>query len=229
MKRIVIILLTFFAHCAIDVVVAKPGFDRLPELTLNSILYRHEAHKEYHIKNGIDFVHQQIQKTSQLNRNVAKNSILFLGDGMSVPTLSATRVYIGGEEKSLTFEKFPYVAMSKTYCVNKQVPDSACTATGNYSLMPIYRSILNCNYANYNMNLHFSFSFSSHSSHSTLSICTFFTLLYFFQFFLLFLDFLLFFDFFSLFLHLTLIFQLFHNFLFACAIFIVSNSIFIRS
>lgn len=155
MKRFVFILLTFFAHFAIDVVIAKPGFDRLPELTLNSILYRHESHKEYHIKNGIDFVHQQIQKTSQLNRNVAKNTILFLGDGMSVPTLSATRVYIGGEEKSLAFEKFPYVAMSKTYCVNQQVPDSACTATGNYSLMPIYRSNLNCNYANHNMKLIF--------------------------------------------------------------------------
>lgn len=206
MKRFVIILLTFFAHCAKDVVIAKPGFDRVPELTLNSILYRHEAHKEYHIKNGIDFVHQQIKKTSQLNRNVAKNTILFLGDGMSVPTLSATRVYFGGEEKSLPFEKFPYVAMSKTYCVDKQVPDSACTATGNYSLMPIYRSILNCNYANYNMNIHFFILFLSISLN--LSICTFFHFSQLFCYFSIL---------FLLFLNLTLIFQLFLNVLFVCA------------
>lgn len=35
---------------------------------------------------------------NELNKNVAKNVILFLGDGMSLPTLSATRIYLGGEE-----------------------------------------------------------------------------------------------------------------------------------
>lgn len=138
MERFVIILLAFFAQCALDVVNAKPGFDKPPGLTLNSILYHDETQKEYHIKNGIEFVNQQMLKTSKLNKNRAKNTILFLGDGMSVPLLSATRVYIGGEEKSLAFERFPYFAMSKTYCANKQVPDSACTATGNYSLMQIH-------------------------------------------------------------------------------------------
>jgi alkaline phosphatase len=36
---------------------------------------------------------------------------------------------MGGEEKKLFFENFPYTANSKTYCVDKQVADSACTAT----------------------------------------------------------------------------------------------------
>ncbi|KAJ3645656.1 hypothetical protein Zmor_023297 [Zophobas morio] len=63
------------------------------------------------------------------NTNVAKNVILFMGDGMSIPTLAATRVYMGGENFELSFEKFPYTAVSKTYCVNYQVADSACTAT----------------------------------------------------------------------------------------------------
>ncbi|XP_057666738.1 uncharacterized protein LOC130900250 [Diorhabda carinulata] len=65
----------------------------------------------------------------KLNRNLAKNVILFLGDGMSIPTISATRVYIGGEEKQLSFEKFPYAGFSKTYCVDHQTADSACSAT----------------------------------------------------------------------------------------------------
>lgn len=78
-------------------VVAKPGFDGIPELTLNSILYQHETHRDYHLKNGVEFVKKQIHKTSELNTNVAKNAILFLGDGMSVPTLAATRVYVGGK------------------------------------------------------------------------------------------------------------------------------------
>lgn len=40
---------------------------------------------------------------------------------------------MGGEEKKLSFEDFPFTAKSKTYCVNKQVSDSACTATAYLS------------------------------------------------------------------------------------------------
>ncbi|KAJ8923108.1 hypothetical protein NQ315_001661 [Exocentrus adspersus] len=61
--------------------------------------------------------------------DVAKNVIMFLGDGMSIPTLAATRVYYGGEEAELAFEKLPYTALSKTYCVDSQTADSACSAT----------------------------------------------------------------------------------------------------
>ncbi|KAG8231067.1 hypothetical protein J437_LFUL010693 [Ladona fulva] len=65
----------------------------------------------------------------------AKNAILFLGDGMSLTTVTAARIYSGqmkgkdGEESSIIFDKFPYVGLSKTYSVNKQVSDSASTAT----------------------------------------------------------------------------------------------------
>lgn len=50
---------------------------------------------------------------------VAKNVILFMGDGMSIPTLAASRVYMsqiyneGGEESQLSFEKFPFTGLSK--------------------------------------------------------------------------------------------------------------------
>ncbi|KAJ8923110.1 hypothetical protein NQ315_001663 [Exocentrus adspersus] len=63
------------------------------------------------------------------NHNIAKNVILFLGDGMSIPTLAATRMYMGAEENQLAFEKFHHTALSKTYCVDSQVADSACSAT----------------------------------------------------------------------------------------------------
>nr|BAG41972.1 alkaline phosphatase [Bombyx mandarina] len=65
----------------------------------------------------------------------AKNVVMFLGDGMSVPTLAAARTLLGqrrgqtGEEASLHFEQFPTLGLAKTYCVNAQVPDSSCTAT----------------------------------------------------------------------------------------------------
>jgi alkaline phosphatase len=65
----------------------------------------------------------------------AKNIILFIGDGMSLTTVSAARIYEGqqrqqtGEENQLSFERFPYTAFSKTYNTDSQTPDSAGTMT----------------------------------------------------------------------------------------------------
>ncbi|XP_058987819.1 alkaline phosphatase-like [Musca domestica] len=73
------------------------------------------------------------------NKNVAKNVIFFIGDGMSVPTVTASRIYDGqkkglvGERNSLFMERFPYVGLSKTYCADRQVADSACTATAYHT------------------------------------------------------------------------------------------------
>ena len=63
----------------------------------------------------------------------AKNVILFIGDGMGVSTLTAARIFEGqmrgesGEENRLSFEDFPYSALSKTYSANQQTSDSAPT------------------------------------------------------------------------------------------------------
>jgi alkaline phosphatase len=65
----------------------------------------------------------------------ARNVILFLGDGMGIPTVTAARIRAGqlaggtGEDSSLTFDSFPFTAFSKTYTVDHQVPDSAGTMT----------------------------------------------------------------------------------------------------
>ena len=65
----------------------------------------------------------------------AKNVILFVGDGMGVSTITAARILDGqnkgqtGEENVLFFERFPYTALSKTYSINMQTPDSAATMT----------------------------------------------------------------------------------------------------
>lgn len=65
----------------------------------------------------------------------AKNVIVFLGDGMSLPTVAAARIHEGqrkgatGEENALAFEQFPHTALSKTYNTDYQTPDSAGTMT----------------------------------------------------------------------------------------------------
>ncbi|XP_019625110.1 PREDICTED: uncharacterized protein LOC109470587 [Branchiostoma belcheri] len=70
-----------------------------------------------------------------LNTNVAKNVVLFLGDGMGVSTVTTARILKGqkagnpGEEAVLAMDSLPYTAMSKTYNIDAQVPDSAGTAT----------------------------------------------------------------------------------------------------
>lgn len=63
----------------------------------------------------------------------AKNVVYFIGDGMSSQTIAATRMYLGNENNVLSFEEFPFLATSKTYCVNRQVADSACSATAYLS------------------------------------------------------------------------------------------------
>lgn len=80
------------------------------------------------------------------NYGVAKNVIMFLGDGMGISTITAARIYKGqragrtGEETVLNFEKDAHVALSKTYNVDRQTADSAGTATA-------YLSGVKANYA----------------------------------------------------------------------------------
>jgi alkaline phosphatase len=63
----------------------------------------------------------------------AKNVILFVGDGMSLPTVAAARILDGqrkglpGEGNLLSWERFPDTAFSRTYNTDSQVPDSAGT------------------------------------------------------------------------------------------------------
>ena len=68
------------------------------------------------------------------NVNKAKNVILMVADGNGVTSVFATRIFEGqlygksGEGHQLSYEKFPYLALSKTYNSNAQSPDSAGTA-----------------------------------------------------------------------------------------------------
>lgn len=76
-----------------------------------------------------------VQAEVETSSDRARNVILFIGDGMGVSTVTAGRIYEGqsrgenGEENLLSFERFPRVALVKTYNSNQQVPDSAGTAS----------------------------------------------------------------------------------------------------
>jgi alkaline phosphatase len=63
----------------------------------------------------------------------ARNVILFVGDGMSLTTVTAARILEGqrqgrpGEENRLAWDDFPATALSRTYNTDAQTPDSAGT------------------------------------------------------------------------------------------------------
>lgn len=49
----------------------------------------------------------------KLNHGIAKNVIIFVGDGMGPNTVTATRIYKGGETHRLAYEKFPHMGLLK--------------------------------------------------------------------------------------------------------------------
>jgi len=75
----------------------------------------------------------QAALAAQPNTRTAKNVILFVGDGNGITSVTATRIFDGqarggnGEENVLSYERFPHVALAKTYNTNMQTPDSAGT------------------------------------------------------------------------------------------------------
>lgn len=64
-------------------------------------------------ENAQKYLREIIAADSYNTPKRAKNVIMFLGDGMSLATVAAARMYMGGEEKSLSFEKFPHFGLSK--------------------------------------------------------------------------------------------------------------------
>ena len=80
---------------------------------------------DYWLQLGRDAILESLKVSADINTNLAKNVIIFVGDGMSLPTVSAARIYkaqyegrtegkdVNGEETFLNFEKFPHVGLSK--------------------------------------------------------------------------------------------------------------------
>lgn len=59
----------------------------------------------------------------------ARNVIFFVGDGMGVSTVTATRIFSVGVAGQLAVDQFPYTALSKTYSEDSITADSAPTMT----------------------------------------------------------------------------------------------------
>jgi len=97
---------------------------------------------------------EELMKAEQnaKKEEVVKNIIIFVGDGMSIPTVTAARIMktqlcseddtcqaatrkisTEGNSGELSWESFPHLGHSKTYSVTRMVPDSAATASAMFS------------------------------------------------------------------------------------------------
>ncbi|XP_034476799.1 membrane-bound alkaline phosphatase [Drosophila innubila] len=107
-----------------------------------------EAESAYWRENAQKILSAKLEQLQAAHTKRAKNVIMFLGDGMSIHTVTATRNLLGDSAEKVYFEQFPFTGMSKTYCVNRQVADSACTATaylggvkGNYGTIGVNANV----------------------------------------------------------------------------------------
>ena len=138
LQFILLVIIIFFAIC----VLLCRNVNTIKNLRGNTEEFENHM---YWNDRGRKELEKALKISTTINTNIAKNIILFIGDGMSLPTLTAARIYkaqekgrkkgeiVHGEESSLTFQKFPHMGLSKTYCIDRQTPDSAATASAIYS------------------------------------------------------------------------------------------------
>ncbi|XP_054710256.1 alkaline phosphatase, tissue-nonspecific isozyme-like [Uloborus diversus] len=78
---------------------------------------------------------RNLRDSKESGSAVARNVILFIGDGMGLTTVTTARILRGqlqgktGEENQLAFDRFQHVALAKTYNTDSQVGESGACAT----------------------------------------------------------------------------------------------------
>ena len=130
MSRLILLLVALMAMIGCDDI----NHVQVPEQRASSHFFDQNNTWYKHAAQQIVAKNQMIEKV-KTQSGAAKNIILFVGDGMNLTTVTASRILEGqqqgqlGEENSLSFESFPFSGMAKTYSVDNQVPDSASTMT----------------------------------------------------------------------------------------------------
>ncbi|XP_005176705.2 membrane-bound alkaline phosphatase [Musca domestica] len=141
MKRTAVVLVSLLL--AVTGAIKDPDHPNFPAPRTYTMATE-EADTQFWVDKAQNILAHKLQTYNQLNTKRAKNIILFLGDGMSIHTVTATRDFMGDSSMQVSFEKFPFTGLSKTYAVNKRTPDSATTATaylsgvkGNYGTIGV--------------------------------------------------------------------------------------------
>ena len=116
------LFLVYISYCFIELNTATASCT-VHIVTLTSHFHRKDY--RYWDRVGRADILKSLEANEKLNKNLAKNVIIFVGDGMSLPTLTASRIYqaqysakmqkkkVNGEESLLFFETFPHLGLSK--------------------------------------------------------------------------------------------------------------------
>ena len=83
---------------------------------------------DYWLTNGREELYHAVETTATPNEGVAKNVILFVGSGMGVSTVTASRIYkaqVNGnydtpESEYLTFERMDHMGHSRVSNLSRQ-------------------------------------------------------------------------------------------------------------
>ncbi|XP_012942912.1 alkaline phosphatase, tissue-nonspecific isozyme [Aplysia californica] len=109
-----------------------------------------EENSEYWRQVGRYALRRAITVARHQNKNLARNIVLFIGDGMGISTVTAARIRAGqmnnrsGEENLLFFERFPHTGLMKTYNVDAQVPDSGGAGTAIMTGVKANTGVIGC-------------------------------------------------------------------------------------
>ncbi|XP_037933854.1 membrane-bound alkaline phosphatase-like [Teleopsis dalmanni] len=125
----VLLTIQILTKCSADEVHPRASY----KPTYNFTPIAEEMSTEFWMNKAQNILSEKLAQTVQRNLNEAKNIILFLGGGMSMQTFTAARSLMGDSSKQISFEKFPYIGLTKTYAINQRVPDAGSTTTAYLS------------------------------------------------------------------------------------------------
>ena len=129
--------------------VASFSIKIIPQTMTKNFPVKREESADTWRRDGLKAI--EAAKKNKIRKGKTKNIILFVGDGMGISTLTAARILEGqmrgesGEENLLSFERFPNVALSKTYSTNQQTSDSAPTMSAIISGVKTDEGVLSVN------------------------------------------------------------------------------------
>lgn len=107
----VVIVVLVSALCYTSIIIFEKKTHAIDQITDDILEKGLPAEQHVWHKVGIDELRESIKYAR--NKNKAKNVILFVGDGMGISTVTATRIYKYGEEGALSWESFPHVGLLK--------------------------------------------------------------------------------------------------------------------
>lgn len=107
----VVIVVLIAALCYTLVIIFEEKTHAIDDITDDILVKGLPSEQHVWHKIGINELRQSVKY--EHNKNRAKNVILFVGDGMGISTVTATRIYKYGEEGALSWESFPHVGLLK--------------------------------------------------------------------------------------------------------------------